>query len=80
MTSMPESILKKKAQSIVYHFVREGCAADEWRISYVHTSLNLADLMTKPLSGEKRCGYVMILLHHISEPPPNVTRFFEIGC
>ena len=64
-TSMPESTLKKKEQSIAYHFVREGCTADEWRTSYVHTSLNLVDLMTKPLSGEKRWGFVGMILHHI---------------
>ena len=64
-TSMPESTLKKKAQSIAYHFVREGCAVDEWRTSYIHTSLNLADLMTKPLSGEKRWGFVKMRLHYI---------------
>ena len=30
-TTMPESMLKKKTQSIVYHFVREGCVCAEWR-------------------------------------------------
>ena len=29
-TTVPESQLKKKSQSIVYHFVREGVARDEW--------------------------------------------------
>ena len=29
-TSVPDSTLKKKSQSIAYHFVREGCARDEW--------------------------------------------------
>ena len=63
--SAPEYILKKKSQSVAYHFVREGCAADEWRITYIHTSLNISDLMTKPLSGEKRWRFVIMLLHHI---------------
>ena len=30
-STRPESTLKKKAQSIAFHFIREGCAADEWR-------------------------------------------------
>ena len=30
-TTMPELILKKKTQSIAYHFVRDGSARDEWR-------------------------------------------------
>ena len=34
-TTIPESTLKKKSQSIAYHFVHEGAARDEWRTSYV---------------------------------------------
>ena len=63
--SAPESTLKKKSQLVTYHFVREGSAADEWRTQYVHTSLNVSDLMTKPLSGKKRWRFVRMLLHHI---------------
>jgi hypothetical protein len=29
-TTIPDSTLKKKSQSIAYHFVREGAARDEW--------------------------------------------------
>jgi hypothetical protein len=65
-TSIPESTLKKKSQSIAYHFVREGAAWDEWRTAYVNTHHNPADLLTKPLpSGEKCRGFVRMLLHHI---------------
>ena len=28
-TSIPDSALKKKNQSIAYHYVREGCTRDE---------------------------------------------------
>jgi Reverse transcriptase (RNA-dependent DNA polymerase) len=64
--SIPDSILKKKSQSLSYHFVREGSARDEWRIAYINTHENPADLMTKPLpDGEKRRGFVRMLLHHI---------------
>ena len=53
-TSMPGSTLKKKMNSLSYHFIREGCACDEWRTEYVNTNFNLADLLTKFLpSGEK---------------------------
>ena len=62
-TTAPDSTLKKKSNSIAYHFVREGCARDEWRTTYVNTSDNPADLMTKPLpSGEKRNRFVRMLL------------------
>ena len=65
-TTVPESTLKKKSQSIAYHFVREGCARDEWRTAYVNTHLNPADLLTKPLPhGAKRRGFVRMILHYI---------------
>ena len=65
-TSIPDSTLKKKNQSIAYHFIREGAARDEWRTSYVNTHNNEADLLTKLLpSGLKRMGLVGTLLHHI---------------
>ena len=65
-TTEPGSTLKKKSQSIAYHFVREGVARDEWRTSYINTHANEADLLTKLLpAGEKRWGFVRNLLHHI---------------
>ena len=64
--TIPDSTLKKKSQSIAYHFVREGVARDEWRTSYVKTHDNEADLLTKLLpSGEKRKGFIRNLLHHV---------------
>ena len=63
--SVPESVLKKKSVSIAYNYICEGSAADEWRIAYVETTNNLADLLTKPLSGKKRRHLVRQLLHHI---------------
>ena len=64
--SIPDSALKKKSQSIAYHFVREGVARDEWRTAYINTHDNEADLLTKCLpSGDKRKKFVMNLLHHI---------------
>ena len=37
-STRPESTLNKKAQSIAFHFIREGCAADEWRTTYINKS------------------------------------------
>jgi hypothetical protein len=68
-TTIPDSTLKKKSQSIAYHFVREGAARSEWRTAYVNTHDNPADLLTKPLpSGAKRTGFVKMLLHHLFGP------------
>jgi len=65
-TTIPDSTLKKKSQSIAYHFVREGSARDEWRTAYVNTHENPADLLTKALpAGEKRNTFVRMILHHI---------------
>ena len=65
-TTIPDSTLKKKSQSIAYHFVCEGVARDEWRTSYVNTHDNEADLLTKQLPHrEMRNCFVCNLLHHI---------------
>ena len=66
-TTIPEFMPKKKTQSIAYHFVQEGCARDEWRTAYISTHENVDDMLTKPLpSGEKRCKFVRMLLHHLA--------------
>ena len=65
-TTVPDLTLKKKSQSIAYHFVREGAAQDERRTTYVNTHENEADLLTKQLPlGKKRKSFVRKLLHHI---------------
>ena len=65
-TTNPDSTLKKKLQSIVYHYVHEGVARGEWMTSYVNTHKNESNLLTKPLpDGAKRQGFVARLLHHI---------------
>jgi hypothetical protein len=63
-TTAPSSTLKKKSNAIAYHFVREGCAHDEWRTTYINTNDNVADLLMKPLAGPKRSKFVGMLLHH----------------
>ena len=66
-TTIPESTLKKKRQSLCYHFVREGVACDEWRTAYLNTNENEANLLTKILGGVKRKTFVRNLLHHVYE-------------
>ena len=64
-TTKPHSVLKKKSSSIAYHYVREGVARDEWRITYLNTSYNPADLLTKSLpGGEKRARFTSFILHY----------------
>lgn len=46
-TSVPESTLKKKSNSIAYHYVRERAASGAIAVSYEPTDSNLADMLTK---------------------------------
>ena len=64
-TTALKSILKKKSNSISFHFLREGWARDEWRTTYINTHFNVAGLMTNPLAGEKRWNFVKMLQHYI---------------
>ena len=65
-SSKPTSVLKKKSNSIAYHLVREGSAANEWRVAYVNTNDNIADLLTKPIyNGVKRRRLIEMILHNV---------------
>jgi hypothetical protein len=48
--TIPTLTLKKKHNSIAYYHVCEAVASGVLHIAKVHTSENLADLLTKPLS------------------------------
>ena len=65
-SSEPHSQLKKKSSSIAYHFVREGVAKREWKVTYLNTHLNPSDLLTKSLpGGEKRSLFTSYFLHYL---------------
>ena len=57
----PESTLKKKHNAIAYHKVREAVAQGTIRIAKEDFKTNLADILTKPLSGPR----MKELLYHI---------------
>ena len=62
----PHSQLKKKSKSVAFHHVRRGSALDEWRITYINTHDNIADLMTKNLaSGAKIMKFCEMLLNFL---------------
>ena len=54
--SNPTSQLKKKSNSIAYHYVRERCSGKRpvARISWVPTEENTSDMLTKSQPGAKR--------------------------
>ena len=71
-TSKPESTLKKKANSVCYHFIREAVAADECRTGHISTHENPADIATKPLpNGEKRDRLVGKILYFFNGSSDN---------
>ena len=53
-TSIPESTLLKKHNAINYHVVREAVAAGILRVGKEDGQTNLADLLTKVLTGQRR--------------------------
>ena len=69
-TSRPESTLKKKSNSVAYHYCRECVAKGMALTGHVATNENPADICTKCIpGGEKRrhlCSYV---LHYIYDFP-----------
>ena len=50
----PESTLSKKHNAIAYHLCREAVAAGIIRVAKEDTATNLADLLTKAMSKERR--------------------------
>ena len=66
-TTSPESTLKKKHNSIAYHFVREGVARGEWIITYVKSKDNLADILTKTLPQPAREFLLRKFMHYIHD-------------
>ena len=64
-TSKTESTLKKKSNSICYHFIREAVAMKECLITHIPTLKNFADMLTKVLYGKKRKDLVGGVLHFI---------------
>jgi hypothetical protein len=49
--SIPEQKLSKKHLGICYHAVREASAAKIWLVGFIEGKNNIADCLTKILSG-----------------------------
>ena len=61
-TSVPSSVLRKKHNAIAFHRIREAAAATIIVMTYIATSLNLADLLTKGLGRMKHLNFTIPLL------------------
>ena len=64
-TQRPESMLKKKSNSICYHAVCESVAMGESLTAHIGTNENVGDLATKVLYGQMRQYMVSQLLYDI---------------
>lgn len=60
---VPESQLKKKSNSIAYHYLREQAAARVIKLSYEPTKTNLADMLTKAQLGPTRSRMAQMVLY-----------------
>jgi hypothetical protein len=67
-TQRPESVLKKKSNSIFYHAVRESAAMGESIIGHVPSVDNTADICTNVVpDGQKRNHLIRLLLHDLCD-------------
>ena len=54
-STKPESTLKRKCNSICYHFICESIVMGESAVTHFKTGHNSSDLMTKVTYGAKCC-------------------------
>jgi hypothetical protein len=67
-TSQPESVLKKKSNSICYHFIHESMAMGESLTGHVRSEENPADICTKVIpGGMKRESLTRMILYNARE-------------
>jgi hypothetical protein len=67
-TQRPESVLKKKSNSICYHAVHESAVMGESIIGHVPSVDNPADICTKVVpGGQKRYHLIRLLLHDLCD-------------
>ena len=62
-TSIPESTLTKKHNSINYHVIREAAAAGILRVAKENTLSNLADVLTKLLPWSRKAELLSSVLY-----------------
>ena len=69
-TQKPESVLKKKSNSICYHAIREAVTMGEILTTHIATGENVADLATKVIMNRPKRDYLVgKLLFDICEDP-----------
>jgi len=64
-TQRPESMLKKKSNSMCSHAIHKSVAMGESLTGHIGKNKNVGDLATKVLYGQKRRDMVLQLLYDI---------------
>ena len=68
--SSPHSVLKKKSSSILYHFIREGCARNEWMTTYLNTNFYpKGNHLSSGYAPNTPCPPRGVYAEHPDEPP-----------
>ncbi len=63
-TTVPLSTIKEKMNSLLYYFIHDRCAREEWRIAHINTYLDSVYLLMKFLPAEeKRTIFIQKFLH-----------------
>ena len=77
-TQRPESMLKKKSNSVCYHAVQESVAMKEMRTAHVRSDKNRSDICTKIiLGGQKRQQLVRSIMYDIHDGGDSFPTGFE---
>ena len=76
--SNPASQLKKKSNSIAYHYVRERCARKVLEASYVNTHDNVADSCTKGQSVRVRQQLCSGFLRYVRRAASSVMHLLQV--
>ena len=67
-TQRPESVLRKKSNSVCYHAVRESVAMGEMITSHIRSEHNAADICTKIITSKpKRDSLVRMILYYLAD-------------
>ena len=64
-TTKPETVLKKKCNSVCYNTVHELVAIRESLVRHIPSSKNVTDLMTEILYGKRQKYLVRHILHDV---------------
>jgi hypothetical protein len=79
-SSKPESIMKKKSNSVCYHAVREAVVMREALAAHIGIAYNLADLFTKAMYGQALHSLVGRLMYDVIPYMDGIPTAASLEC